>query len=200
MGRTRFKFVVGVDEVGRGPLAGPVTVGVLVLPIRNIKQFISVKDSKKLSSEKREEMYKRLLKLQKNEELSFAVVSSSNNVIDRRGISEALRIATEKALSKLKISPGDSQILLDGLLYAPQKFRNQKTIIKGDEKIPVIALASIVAKVTRDKYMIRLARKYPKYGFEIHKGYGTARHRAAIRKFGVTPIHRKSFLKNLSDK
>ena len=189
------KYLVGIDEVGRGPLAGPVAVGVLVMK-ENLKIFGKIRDSKKLSEKQREEWFEIICAERQRGALDFSVSFVSHIMIDKRGLAWALRTATARALTRLAI-PTDSAIFLDGGLRAPEIFKNQKTIIKGDEKIPVIALASIVAKVTRDHLMIRMAEKYPQYGFERHKGYGTKEHFATIKKHGLCPIHRRSFLLKL---
>jgi ribonuclease HII len=117
-------------------------------------------------------------------------------VIDRKGIAYAIKLGIKRTLGALGV-PEDSQIFLDGGIKAPEAFNHQLTVIKGDEKIPVISLASIVAKVTRDRKMIRLSKNFPEFNFHIHKGYGTREHRRAIQKYGVTDIHRRSFLKFL---
>ncbi len=184
------KYIVGVDEAGRGPLAGPVTVGAVMAPI-NSQFFSGIKDSKKLTAKKREEWFKIL---KNNRKLRYSVVSISHSVIDKKGILYALKIAVARCIKKLEIK--NSKILLDGSLYAPKEYR-QRTIIKGDEKIPVISAASIIAKVTRDRHMVRLARKYPTYGLDVNKGYGTKRHCEILRKFGLTKIHRKTFCTRL---
>ena len=189
------EYLVGIDEVGRGPLAGPVAVGVLVMK-ENLKIFGKIRDSKKLSEKQREEWFEIICAERQRVALDFSVSFVSHIMIDKRGLAWALRTATARALTRLAI-PTDSAIFLDGGLRAPEIFKNQKTIIKGDEKIPVIALASIVAKVTRDHLMIRMAEKYPQYGFERHKGYGTKEHFATIKKHGLCPIHRRSFLLKL---
>lgn len=198
-------YIVGIDEVGRGPLAGPVAVcafkiGVLSLKIevRSIekKLGIKLKDSKKLSERQREAWFAEIKKWQKANVCDFTVSMASAKQIDKIGISKAIQKCLASAISVLRISISDL-ILLDGGLYAPIEFKNQKTIIKGDEKKEVIALASIVAKVTRDRLMGRLAKKYKGYGFEIHKGYGTQKHYIAIETQGISPIHRKTFLKSL---
>lgn len=190
------KYVVGVDEVGRGPLAGPVTVCVvaceenLYKKLKRDKKLPACgKDSKKLSPEKRK-IYVAVLKKIK---MSYAVVHISNTIIDAKGISFAIRKAIANALKKLQLDPKQCDVRLDGSLKAPKGFTKQKTIIKGDEKEKIIAWASILAKVSRDALMCRLAKKFPQYGFEIHKGYGTTNHRRAITKYGLSTIHRNSF-------
>ncbi|NQV88147.1 MAG: ribonuclease HII [Parcubacteria group bacterium] len=197
---TKIKYIVGVDEVGRGPFAGPVTLGVCVVPIGfNKKFFRGLRDSKKLSPEKRQEWFKKINQEKKSKKLRYSVFSVRASVIDKRGLSFAINFALNKALLLLKLKPNQCFIFLDGGLRAPKEFIFQKTVIKGDEKIPVISLASIVAKVTRDRKMVLFAKRYPKYGFEIHKGYGTLAHRRAIKKYSSCQIHRKSFLKKLDN-
>ncbi len=191
-------YTVGIDEAGRGPLAGPVSVGMVKVPAHLNKQFFKgIKDSKKLSQEKRELWYARAVEGKKRGELDFHVALISEKVIDKRGISYAIRLGILRCLEALDVSLKDS-IFLDGSLKAPVQFKNQQTIIKGDEKVPVISLASICAKVARDRKMVGLAKKFPRYGFDIHKGYGTSAHLAALRKYGKTALHRSTFLKNLT--
>ncbi len=185
-------FIVGIDEVGRGPLAGPITLAYVACSIRNYKKnFKKIRDSKKLSLRKREEWFQHL---KDHPNLEFGVASVGPATIDKKGISKAVKIAIKRLVSKLKFKP--KMILLDGSLYAPPEF-TQKTIIKGDEKNPIIAAASIMAKVTRDRKMVRLAKVYPKYGFEIHKGYGTKLHMKLVRRHGLSKIHRRSFCTKL---
>ncbi len=186
-------YLVGIDEAGRGPLAGPVAVGVAVIPSVYLKKWGRIKDSKQLSERKRAEIFE---KIKKDNNLKYAVSFGSVIDIDNLGITRAIAFAMARALESLKIKPENSLILLDGSLKAPEKYKNQKTIIKGDEKKTIIALASIAAKVSRDKLMVRLAKKYPKYDFHIHKGYGTKKHINSIKKYGLSKIHRKSFCKN----
>jgi len=121
----------------------------------------------------------------------------SERLIDRNGMGWALRTAVARVLAKLSLPLNETSILLDGGLKAPANYINQKTIIRGDEKEWLIALASIIAKVKRDRFLVRLARKYPEYGFERHKGYGTKAHYEAIKRYGLCQIHRKSFLTKL---
>lgn len=194
------KHIVGIDEAGRGPLAGPVAVGVVRVNIDFNKRFFrGIKDSKKLTEKKREIWFELAKKKKQEGEIDFAVSLISERIIDREGIVQAISLGINKCLTKLKI-PKDSKIFLDGGIKAPADFIFQKTIIKGDEKVAVISLASICAKVMRDRYMVRLSKKYPKYGFDIHKGYGTLGHRQNIKKHGPTKVHRKSFLKNSIEK
>jgi len=196
----KMQHVVGIDEAGRGPLAGPVAVGVVsISPNFNKNFFRGIKDSKKLSEKNREMWYAKALEARKRGLLKFSVSLVSEKVIDRKGITYATRLGIERSLRALKI-PKASHIFLDGGLRAPEKFSYQRTIIKGDEKKLIISLASIVAKVTRDRKMIQLSKKFPKYNFQKHKGYGTKEHMRAIKKYGPTKLHRKSFLKHLTKK
>lgn len=191
-------YVVGIDEAGRGPLAGPVAVGAVSIPVNFNKRFFqSIRDSKKLTSEERELWFQLATEARKRRELDFRVSLVSERVIDRHGINYALRLGIKRCLAQLGLAE-DSQIFLDGGIKAPEKFTHQLTVIKGDEKIPVVSLASIVAKVIRDHRMIKLSKKFPEFDFERHKGYGTLMHRLAIRKYGLTNIHRLSFLKRLT--
>ncbi|KKP56554.1 MAG: Ribonuclease HII [Parcubacteria group bacterium GW2011_GWC1_34_10] len=204
--KTPEKWIIGIDEVGRGPLAGPVSVGVFMTDkktgnwiLKNIFEN-KLRDSKKLSAKKREKNYKKFLELKKLNKISFSVSHISNKIIDKKGISKAIQTGVKKSLKELHhtflMKKGNpSFIRLDGLLKAPKEFKNQKTIIKGDEKDVFIACASIVAKVSRDNLMCKLALKYPQYNFETHKGYGTLLHRHLIKKLGLSEIHRKSFCK-----
>ncbi|MDO8492868.1 MAG: ribonuclease HII [bacterium] len=214
------KYIVGIDEAGRGPLAGPVAIGIVTVP-KNIEHRVFnifrelnrekrksktnlsihrgrirwVKDSKQLNEKKREEIFEKIKKETKAGKLKYAVGFGSVELIDKEGITRAIAYAIARVIRKFKTKPSQMKVLLDGSLKAPKKFKNQKTIIKGDEKEMIIALASICAKVLRDRLMKRLAKKYPKYGFEIHKGYGTKAHIRAIKKYGLSKIHRKSFCK-----
>ncbi len=200
-------YIIGVDEAGRGPLAGPVAVGaVLVYALhyhRVKKLFPVIKDSKKLSAKARSEWLIRICEAGEAGFLVSNVAFVAPSVIDKRGIAPSIRTAIAQALKNVvvvtppKDCPSEIRVLLDGGLRGPVEYENQETIIKGDEKELVIALASIVAKVARDKRMVKLGKKFPAYGFEQHKGYGTRAHYAAIRKHGITPHHRKSFLKGM---
>ena len=190
-------FVVGIDEAGRGPLAGPVAVGACLIRASDSRRFTGFKDSKKLSEKNREAWLLRMRRWKKEGVIDYAVCFASSRMIDKEGIVPAVRSALARAISKLAPDPSKTLVLLDGGLKAPLEFKNQKTIIRGDEKEPAIALASIAAKVSRDRLMKRLAKKYPRYAFEVHKGYGTLRHRTAIRAFGLSPEHRISFCRNV---
>ena len=191
------KWIVGVDEAGRGPLAGPVTVGLVKIPADFDWELVSgVRDSKKISEKKREVIYKRVLELHIQKKLSYVVKSVSAKSIDSKGIAPAIRRSIEAGIADLECDPADTYIKLDGSLHAPAVYE-QETIIKGDDKEMVIGLASIMAKVTRDHYMVEQDMIYPKYGLAQHKGYGTKAHMAAIAEHGFTPIHRQSYCKNV---
>ncbi len=196
------KFILGIDEVGRGPLAGPVTVGVVCCEVAIYKRLkknknlpVFGKDSKKLSKENREKYSKVLIELSKKGSISYSVVHISNKLIDSYGISFCIKKAMNDGIAKININPKNTEALLDGGLKLGPKFKKQKTIIKGDEKEKIIAWASILAKVSRDSIMTKLSKKYPAYGFEEHKGYGTKKHRKAIGEYGASDIHRKTWLK-----
>ena len=192
--RQRPRFLVGVDEAGRGPLAGHVAVGVVVVPHNfDWNKIPHVGDSKKVSPKRREEIVRIARALKRAGVIDFHVALVSHTVIDRNNISRAVFKGIDVCFKKLALNPDVTSVKLDGLLKAPTEFKNQETIIKGDAKEKVIGLASILAKVTRDAHMVKISKKYPKYGFEIHKGYGTQKHRDAITKYGLTPIHRRSF-------
>jgi len=197
-GASNIKFIVGIDEVGRGPLAGPIAFCAFKIPVDfKIVGPSRIKDSKKLLPEKREEIFCKLEKLKKEKKVDYAVCFESAKTIDHINIAKAGKICIEKTLKKVKAKPSECMVFLDGGIKAPKKYKNQKTVIKGDEKIRAVALASIVAKVKRDALMRKLAKKYPQYKFEIHKGYGTREHCELIRKYGLCKEHRKSFCKNI---
>ena len=182
-------YIVGIDEAGRGPLAGPVAVGVCaVLSTFDFTILDGIRDSKTLSEKQREEWYTRLVQAS----LTHSVALVGARIIDRDGIQRAIRLGLSRALRRVAVSY-DSTVLLDGGLRAPERYKEQTTIIKGDSSEPLIAAAAILAKVTRDRYMLRQHLKYPQYGFDQHKGYGTAQHRAAIEQHGLTPLHRATF-------
>ncbi len=189
------KLILGVDEAGRGPLAGPVAIGVVMVRERfNIgREFPGLADSKQLSPLARAKMFKLMQQRMRDGDIQFCVRSTSAERIDQWGLSRAVALATARAVRFLSPSPNGVSIYLDGLLKAPAEY-HQQTIIGGDEAVPVIALASIAAKVTRDRLMTRFAKEFPEYGFEIHKGYGTAHHYKALKKHGPCDIHRRSFL------
>lgn len=195
---TKETYLVGIDEAGRGPIAGPLAMGAMLVKLKTknskLKIFKGIKDSKKLSENGRNEWYRKIRVLQKEGILDYRVSFVNEKIIDKKGLTYSLKLAVSNCLKKLQIKP-ESRVLLDGSLYAPPKYKNQKTIIRGDEKEPVISAASIVAKVIRDGQMKRLSKKYLGYGFEKNKGYGTKAHYRALKKLGPSKIHRKSFLK-----
>lgn len=194
----KHKYIVGVDEAGRGPLAGPVAVGIACVPYDfNWRVLPHVGDSKKVSPRNREVVFKQALTLKKQGKLDFAVILINASVIDKKGITYAVKNGISRAFMKLKLNPKKVEVRLDGLLKAPEEYVNQQTIIKGDLKEKVIGLASIMAKVTRDRMMVRLARTYPEYSFEAHKGYGTKVHRSLIKTHGLSLIHRRSYTKRV---
>lgn len=190
------KWVLGVDEAGRGPLAGPVAVGIVCAPedFNFLKAFPGLNDSKKLTEAARQRLFKLLLERVDVGEISHHVEFVSPRIIDEKGITHAVRRGVYLGVHKLLPDAGSGKVWLDGLLRAPEEYE-QETVVKGDGIIPAIMLASVAAKVVRDQYMVELAEQYPQYGFERHKGYGTLQHRAAIRMNGVSKAHRATFCK-----
>ena len=211
--------IIGIDEVGRGPLAGPVLVCALSVKQRAKSKWqrvgemlgVKLKDSKKLSPSQREAW---CAWIKNQDDIYFAIARVQPKTIDRINIREATNLAATRALGRvgklisLEVSKLTRiKVLLDGGIYinkgtlktllAIGYTLNPKTIIGGDDTIPAIQLASIVAKVTRDNYMKKLHKKFPQYGFDVHKGYGTRMHYRALKKYGRSPEHRKSFLKNI---
>lgn len=177
-------YVAGIDEVGRGPIAGPVTVGAVILPAQC---FISgLNDSKKLSEKKREALYDEIM----DKAIAVSCISYGPEKIDALNIYEATRQAMYDAVKSLKV---EAQAVLVDAMKLPALSVPVESIIKGDSKSASIAAASIIAKVTRDRYMKSLDDEYPGYGFAIHKGYYTDLHREALENQGPTPIHRRSF-------
>lgn len=195
IGIMKYKYLIGIDEVGRGPIAGPVAVGSFIFLTPDAGKFFrGVKESKQLNEEKREEWFKKISLAQKDGHVNFCVSFQSEKIIDTKGLSFAIKKCLGDCLKKLAVKPNDCLVLLDGGLKAPSEYINQKTIIKGDVKEKVIALASICAKVLRDRKMREWGKKHPEYAFETHKGYGTAMHYKAIQLNGLCPLHRRSFL------
>ena len=192
--------IIGIDEAGRGPLAGPVAVGAVAFKIKDktrlkrVFKEIRGKDSKKLTAHGREKWFEIIKTEEKKGNLYFAVSFTGVKMIDKKGIVFAIKTALSRSLKKVDIDPKTAKVLLDGGLHAPQKYQHQKTIIRGDEKELSISLASIAAKVLRDRKMVQFARKYPVYGFDKHKGYGTKYHCQQILKHGLSYEHRTSFL------
>lgn len=183
-------FVAGLDEAGRGPLVGPVVAAAVIL--KPDMDFTGIDDSKKLSAEQRERLYDVII----NEAVAYGIGSADHTEIDSINILNATKLAMTRALSAMEIKP--DYLLLDALRL-PNIELPQKDIIKGDSKSVSIAAASILAKVSRDRMMLELSKKYPEYGFESNKGYGTDVHYKAIRAYGLIPEHRRSFLKGFED-
>ncbi len=183
-----YKFVCGVDEAGRGPLAGPVCAAAVILP-ENC-EIEGLNDSKKLTEKKREQLYDVILE----KALAYCVAFGSVEEIEEHNILNATYIAMNRAIDGLSLKADFA--LIDGNRVPKAISVDCETVVKGDSKSCSIAAASILAKVTRDRLLLEYAAKYPEYGFEKHKGYGTAAHYDAISKHGVLPIHRISFLKS----
>ena len=183
-----YSFICGIDEVGRGPLAGPVVAGAVILP-KNC-DILYLNDSKQLSEKKREELYDVIMEKAVSTGLGFV----SPERIDEINILQATYEAMREAIGKLTPEP---DLLLNDAVTIPGVKIRQIPIIKGDTKSISIAAASIIAKVTRDRLMVKYDEIYPEYGFVSNKGYGAQAHIEALKKYGPTPIHRKSFIKNL---
>lgn len=194
--KKQVKYIVGVDEAGRGPLAGPLAVGAVAWPVSYEfqDQFAGIRDSKQLSAIRRGYFFKRLHEEKTRGIIMCSVAFIFPRMIDTHGMTKALRSGVARALEKLCLDASVTRVVLDGSLFAPPEY-TQETIIRGDETIPIISAASIIAKVSRDRCMRRIAKKYPQYGFEKHKGYGTKAHYEALREHGVSPVHRKLFLR-----
>ena len=184
-----YSFIAGLDEVGRGCLAGPVLAAAVILPLQDenlVSHLAGVRDSKQLTAQAREHLYEVIL----HHALSIGVGIGSVALIDERNILQATKYAMKAALTQLTIPP---QALLLDALRLPDIPLPQRSIIKGDTLCLSIAAASIIAKVTRDRLMLQLHEQYPLYGFDQHKGYGTPAHLAALQQHGVTPLHRTTF-------
>ncbi len=198
-------YIVGIDEVGRGALAGPVVVAAVLISIES-KAIIksaklgALKDSKKLGAKQREAWAKYF---RQHKGVDFAVARVYSRGIERMNISAAANRAAEKAFTRLMEKHGVGSVkhvFLDGGLFLgsrvkqSRQYKLAKTVIKADENIPAVAAASIIAKVARDRFMVKLAVRYPRYHFDVHKGYGTAIHRSALAKYGPSDVHRLTFL------
>ncbi len=208
----RQSYVIGIDEVGRGALAGPVVVAAVALPANRKSQIANralgkLRDSKKLSASQRAAWFKYL---KQHPGLLYKISRVYPRGIERLNIARAANRAASRALLRLATSHRGlatrAKIYLDGGLFLDKKnlmaigyTLNPKTVVRGDEKITAIKIASIIAKVSRDEYMKKLSKKYSQYGFEIHKGYGTKVHRARIKKYGPILMHRLTFLKKYSN-
>lgn len=178
-----------MDEAGRGPLAGPVVTACVVID-NNVSAIRAVKDSKRLDENLREELFNIII----DRAVDYSITIATHKEIDKYNILNATQLAMNRAVSLLKIKP--ELTIVDGRFSKPFEF-NSECIVKGDDKHFSISAASILAKVFRDRMMKHYAERYPEYGFEQHKGYGTKEHYSAIEKYGLCPIHRKSFLRQL---
>lgn len=192
-----FKIVAGVDEAGRGPLAGPVVAACVCVPCGhtiNSENLKLINDSKKMSPKQRESLFETI----KKEKLEFGIGVCDNTTIDKINILQATFLAMKKAIGLINNKP--DFIIVDGNFVIPNLSTKQQAIIKADEKIFSVAAASILAKVTRDRLMLDFHKKFPQYGFDQHKGYGTKLHFEKLKKHGPSPIHRLSFkpIKSLS--
>ena len=220
------KYKIGIDEVGRGPIAGPVCVCSFLIKDENFINFVisrdfekddknlipangcpggwyekklpKLRDSKKLSKKQREEWFNFLKTAKEKGFCDFSVFFVSSENIDKFGITKCIQKSLDLSLLKLiknnSLKPNNFNLFLDGGLRAPKEFIYQKSFIKGDEIHPVISLSSIIAKVSRDRVMKNYSKKYPRYFFEKNSGYGTKAHYDAIKKYGLTDIHRRSFI------
>jgi len=192
----QYTTIIGIDEAGRGPLAGPVVAAAVLLNSscnfkgKNLKEIISLaKDSKKMTAKQREKVFEIILK---EKTLKWGIGKASHLIIDRVNILNATKLAMKKAVFNVKKDLRNTILIIDG----NQRINigcDQLAIVKGDQKIFLCSCASIIAKVYRDKLMERLDKKYPVYGFKKHKGYPTKKHYASIKKRGLSPVHRKSF-------
>ena len=185
-----YSLICGVDEAGRGPLAGPVCAGACIL--KKDEEILYLNDSKKLSEKRREALFLEI----KEKAVAWSVAFSDEKRIDEINILQATYEAMRKAIEGLSVQPS---LLLVDAVHIPDVLIKQVSIVKGDAASVSIAAASILAKVSRDHFMKEMDEKYPEYGFAKHKGYGTKAHYEALKKYGPSPIHRMTFLKNLSE-
>lgn len=183
-----YNVVCGVDEAGRGPLAGPVFAAAVILPENYSHEILN--DSKKLSEKKRDLVYDDIVK----DAICWSVGIADEKEIDEKNILNATFLAMKRAVDGLKIKPDLAYI--DGNQY-PKTGVKEITIVKGDSKCMSVAAASIIAKVSRDRFMLEIAEKYPEYQFSKHKGYGTKLHYEMIEQYGISPVHRRTFLKKI---
>lgn len=181
-----YRMICGVDEAGRGPLAGPVCAAAVILP--DGYDIPGLNDSKQLTDKKRRELYPVI----KKEAIAYGIAFVDEKVIDQVNILNATFMAMKDAIGQLEVTP--ELALIDGNRVSDFGVE-AIPVVKGDAKVASIAAASILAKVARDDFMTEMAQQYPEYGFEIHKGYGTKRHYAAIEEYGMCPVHRRTFLK-----
>lgn len=207
------RWILGIDEVGRGPLAGPVYVCAVLMKTTSYKKQkwrigkTLLRDSKQMTKNGRGAWYQAARRGKQHGTLFFAVAKKSATYIDRHGISFAIKKAIEASLNTLSkriLFSGDRvekvYVLLDGGLRAPACWKHQRTIVRGDATEKIISLASVIAKVTRDRYMVRLHKKYPLYGWDENKGYGTKKHRKVLIQQGISPFHRTTYLTKILDK
>tara|TARA_B100000579_G_scaffold273355_1_gene225811 strand:- start:809 stop:1432 length:624 start_codon:yes stop_codon:yes gene_type:complete len=180
-----FSRIAGIDEAGRGPLAGPVVVAAVILG-KNWNTEFELNDSKKLTAQKRQELYHLICE----ESSGYEIVSIPHNVIDRLNILQATILGMQRCT--IEIEPSPDYLLVDGNIYPKTQIQGQ-AVVKGDCISKSIAAASILAKVTRDRKMVEFGEKYPQWGFERHMGYPTRQHREAIAEHGLSPVHRRSF-------
>ncbi len=200
------EYIIGVDEAGRGPLAGPVAVGVSLTKMSDSKTLFtllkkySLNDSKKVKERDREILFELLTQLKKEQKVNWSVSLISADIISKKGITFAIRKGIAKSLKDLKtdLIQDKTYLEMDGALKIPEgDWKKSDIIIKGDSIKPSIMIASIVAKVTRDRYMKKVSKRFPVYEFEVHKGYGTKKHRDLIQKNGLSTEHRIGWYKGL---
>lgn len=184
-----YKVICGIDEAGRGPLAGPVHAAAVILPMG--LEIEGLNDSKKLSEKKREQLFDVICE----KAIDYSIGIATEKEIDEINILNATFLAMHRAVEGLKIKP--DYALIDGNQYPKIPFVAEETVVKGDAKSMSVAAASILAKVSRDRFMLEKAKEYPQYQFEKHKGYGTKLHYEMLAEYGPSPIHRMSFLKKL---
>ncbi len=187
-----YKVVCGIDEAGRGPLAGPVYAAAVILPLG--LEIEGLNDSKKLSEKKREQLFDII----KEKAIDYSIGIATEQEIDEINILNATFLAMHRAVEGLKTKP--DYALVDGNQYPRIPSVTEETVVKGDAKSMSIAAASILAKVSRDRFMLEKAKEYPQYQFEKHKGYGTKLHYEMLNEYGASPIHRMTFLKNYMEK
>jgi len=184
-----YNIICGVDEAGRGPLAGPVFAAAVILPPNVVIEGLN--DSKKLSEKKREELFNKII----DSAVAYSIALCSEGTIDEINILNATMLAMKKAVDLLNVKP--DIVLIDGNRAPKDMQYEARTIVKGDSKCACIAAASILAKVSRDRYMVKLSEEFPQYEFAKHKGYPTKLHYDKINEYGISRVHRRSFLKNL---
>lgn len=197
---TAKQWIVGVDEVGRGPLAGPVYICAIAIPLDRYGKmhWEGLTDSKLMTARARERWHDEAKRHRAKGGIKIAIAYRNAQAIDTHGLSACIGSCVSVVVRRLKLDPSVCTILLDGGLHAPRRYRAQQTIIGGDKIHPIISLAAVVAKVTRDAHMRRLHKKYPQYRWFENKGYGTRMHMETVREIGLSPIHRKSFCRKFT--